>query len=148
MLRNVIVAFIIPFIFIIILYFKDKKILLTIAPCQSAIAYTINSIGFNFGLWDLYPFGQKGIVHVPFDIGIYPALSAWMIYFINCKKVTPSKAILIFAILTTGFEGYGILLGRVVYGHGWNIGWTFISYLVPYIINYRYYLSLKGIGVF
>jgi hypothetical protein len=122
--------------------------MLTIAPFQSAIAYTINAFGFYFGFWDLYPFGQKEIVHVPFDIGIYPMLSVWMIYFIRRKKTNPFIVIFIFTLLTTGIEGIGIILGRIVYGEGWNIGWTFLSYLIPYILNYRYYLCLKNLGVF
>jgi len=132
----------------IILYFRDKKVLLIIAPFQSAIAYTINMIGFYYGFWDLYPFGNKEIVHVLFDIGIYPMLSAYMIYYIHHKNINPFSVIFFFTLLTTCIEGAGVSIGKVVYGNGWNIGGTFISYLIPYILNYGYYLYLKKLGVF
>lgn len=148
MIFNIVIAFVIPWIFMIILYFKNKKILLIIAPFQTAIAYTINAIGFYYGFWDLYPFNNKEIVHLPFDLGIYPMLSVYMIYYIHLKKTNPFTIIFIFTLLTTSIEGAGVIIGNVVYGHGWNIGGTFISYLIPYILNYAYYICLKNLGVF
>lgn len=144
MFLNIIVGFVIPWIFIINLYYKDKRVLLTMFFFQSTIAYTINALGFYSCLWDVYPFGNKEIVHIPFDIGIYPMLSSWMIYFISIKKINSFIIILFFTLLTTFIEGLGIISGRVVYGNGWNIGWTFLSYLIPYILNYIYYLFIKN----
>lgn len=132
----------------VILYFRDKKILLIIAPFTSAIAYTINSIAFYYGFWDLYPFGNKLIVHVPFDIGFYPMLSAYMIYYINRKNINPFTVLFSFTLFTTCIEGVAVIMGRVVYGNGWNIGGTFFSYLISCILNYGYYLYLKKLGVF
>lgn len=129
------------------MYFKDKKLLLTVGPLQSTIAYTINAVGFYYGYWDVYPFGNQVIVHVLFDIGIYPALSVWMIYFIKRCKINAFVLILIFAIATTIIEGLGIMIGRITYGHGWNIGLTFISYLIPYLLNYWYYVCMKRFGL-
>jgi hypothetical protein len=148
MIGNIIVALVVPWILILYLYHKDKKVLLTVGPFQSALAFCINGLGFHFGFWDLYPFGYKDIVHMPFDIGIYPMLSAWMIYFISKKKSNPFAIILAFSLFTTGIEGIGVLLGRVIYNRGWNIGWTFLSYAIPYLLNYRYYLSLSQLGIF
>lgn len=145
MIVNIIIWFIIPWISILL--YKDKSILLTIMPFQSVIAYTINAFGFYFKLWDVYPFQHKVIVAIPFDIGIYPILSAWMIYFIKQKKINPYAIIFIFTILTTIIEGIGVMLGKIIYGKWWNIGWTFISYLIPYLLNYKYYLSLKKSGI-
>lgn len=99
MFLNFVVGFVIPWIFIINLYFKDKKLLLTVTFFQSTIAYTINEIAFYYGFWDVYLFGNKEIVHVPFDIGIYPMLSAWMIYYIKHKKSNPFIAIFILLYL-------------------------------------------------
>lgn len=147
MLVNIVIVLIIPWILMYILYFKDKKIVLIIAPFQSAIAFTINAIGFYYGFWDIYPF-NKEIVHIPFDIGIYPMLSVYMIYYIKHKDINPFTVIFAFALLTTCIEGIGVRMGRVIYGRGWNIGGTFISYLIPYILNYGYYSSLKNLSVF
>jgi len=143
MLLNIIVGFIIPWVFIINLWFKDKEVLLIVAPFQSFIAYTVNAIGFYCGFWNLYPFGNEEIVHVPFDVGIYPMLSSYMIYYVKNKKNRPFIVIFIFTLITTCIEGIGVVMGRVVYGGNWNIVGTFISYLIPYILNYVYYFYLK-----
>ena len=148
MVLNIVIGFIIPFILMVILYFKDKKVLLIIAPFASVIAYTVNAIGFYFGFWDLYPFGNKIIVHVPVDIGLYPMLAAYMIYYIHCKRIKPFAVIFFFTLLTTCLESVGLIMGLVVYGNGWHLGGTFISYLIPYILNYSYYMYLKKLGVF
>lgn len=148
MIVNIVIAFIIPWILMVILYFIDKEVVLIIAPFQSEIAFTINAIGFYYGFWDLYPFGNKQIVDIPFDIGIYPMISAYMIYFIKLRKLNPFTIIFIFTFFTTGIEGIGVIMGRVIYGNKWNIYLTFISYLIPYLLNYYYYLCLKKLGVF
>ncbi len=55
MIFNVIFAFIIPWISGIVFYFTDRKVLFTIAPFQSVVAFTVNSFGFfiNFGVYIL-----------------------------------------------------------------------------------------------
>jgi len=55
--------------------------------------------------------------------------------------------ILIFSILTTATEGAALILDKVHYENGWNILWTFLSYLTPYSICYCYYLKLKKLKI-
>jgi hypothetical protein len=40
-------------------------------------------------------------------------------------------------------EYIALLVGLVTYGNGWNVGWSFLAYLIPYLIDYWYYLKLK-----
>lgn len=54
MILNIIVGFIIPWLTGIILYFKDKRLLLITAPFQSSMAFAINVIGYNKNYWNIY----------------------------------------------------------------------------------------------
>ncbi|KOR27031.1 CBO0543 family protein [Clostridium sp. L74] len=148
MLFNIIIAFIIPWISGIIFYFKDRKVLFTIAPFQSVIAYTVNSIGFFYNLWSVCPHEYGKFTTMPYDLGIYPILSVYLIHYIDKTKFNPYLLIMIATIFTTFLEWLGILSGKVVYSNGWNIGFTFISYLLPYLLNYWFYIQLKQMKIF
>ncbi|MGO5066235.1 hypothetical protein FDF31_07395 [Clostridium sporogenes] len=148
MLFNIIIAFIIPWISGIIFYFKDRKVLFTIAPFQSVIAYTVNSIGFFYNLWSVYPHEYGKFTTIPYDLGIYPILSVYLIHYIDKTKFNPYLLIMTATIFTTFLELLGILSGKVLYSNGWNLGFTFISYLLPYLINYWFYIQLKKIKIF
>ncbi|WP_409069329.1 CBO0543 family protein [Clostridium sp. FAM 1755] len=148
MLFNIIIAFIIPWISGIVFYFKDRKVLFTIAPFQSVIAYTVNSIGFFYNLWSVYPHEYGKFTTMPYDLGIYPILSVYLIHYINKEKFNPYLLIMTATIFTTFLELLGILSGKVLYSNGWNIGFTFISYLLPYLLNYWFYIQLKKMKIF
>jgi len=49
----------------------------------------------------------------------------------------------VLTIIATFLEWLGVLFGKVVYGNGWHIGWTFISYLVHWVVCYCYYKALE-----
>ena len=146
MILNTLIVFIIPwFIALIHLYRKDRLILPLVAPFGSAIAFVINDFGHLFGFWKLtFVSHWEIIAALPFDIGLYPILSCYMIYFIR-KKGHPYIMILIMTAFTTLSETVFVIFGRVVYGNGWNNFWTFISYLIPYILVYGYFLYLRKI---
>lgn len=143
MIFNIIVGFIIPWVFGIYLYFKDRKTLLTIVPLGAAIALFYNAIGFYVPFWKINDLSLGRISALPFDLGAYPILLSYLIYFIKSNKTKDYKLILLFSILTTVGEFIGVLMGRVIYLNSWNLGWTFVSYLIPYITGYVYYRQLK-----
>jgi hypothetical protein len=149
MILNIIICLVIPWIFGVVLYFLDKKTLLVIAPFFGVIAYTVNEFGFHLNLWRLAPVNiADDLTSLTANIGLYPILAAYLIFFIQRKKGKAYLIILIFTLLTTLLEYFGVLLHAVQYGNGWNIGWTFLSYLIPYLLAYWYYKKLKKIGVF
>jgi len=55
MLTNIILGFIIPWVFGAFLYVKDKKVILTMFPIGATISYTINYFGFHFVFWHITP---------------------------------------------------------------------------------------------
>jgi len=148
MLFNIIVGFLIPLISGIVFYFKDRKVLFIIGPFQSAIAYTVNSIGVFYGFWSIYPHQYGKFSTIPFDLGLYPILSVYLIHYIDKTRLNQYLLIIIATIFTTMLEWFGILTGRLVYSNGWNLMFTFISYLIPYLMNYWFYIKLKQMKVF
>ncbi|WP_279626114.1 CBO0543 family protein [Halobacillus dabanensis] len=139
-----ILAFVLPWTFgILHLYRKDKKVIPLIGSIFSIMAFIINEMGLYFGFWEVAPFPkQKTLSVIPFNMGVYPILASYLIFFIKCKG-NPYIIILLMTLFTTALECIYVLLGRVVYGNGWNLLYTFISYLIPYIIIYQYHLFLS-----
>lgn len=149
MLYNVIFAFAIPLILLIWLYKKNDRIVLTITPVFSVVSFIINHWGVGTGHWWIIPvFDDKSLSSVPYNIGIYPALSSFLAYLIHVNKRNSFFWVIAFTTATTGLEMINLQLGRLFYGNGWNVLWTFISYLIPYSLTSLYYRFLKNKGLF
>lgn len=142
LLLNFIIGFVIPWILGLYLLKKDAKLFITIFPFESMLAFSINVIGFNLDLWNLYPFKLQHLSGLPFDLGLYPIMAVFMIYLIK-KGNHLLITILAITFFTTIEEYCGILIDRITYEHGWNIFYTFLSYLLPYVLTYVYYLIQK-----
>jgi hypothetical protein len=143
MIINVCLGFILPWIYGIYLYRKDPKIILLTCPMAAAIASSINLFGFYFEFWNLTPILRiEPISALPFDLGLYPVLGSCMIYSIRSSNINSTVLILIFSFLTTLMELIGVLFEKVTYSHGWNIAWTFVSYVIAYGGLYGYYRIL------
>lgn len=144
MILNTFLAFVLPWtIGILHLYRKDKMLIPLFGPLFTVMAFFINEIGFYFEFWKVAPFPkQKTLSVLPFNIGLYPILASYLIYFIR-RHGNPYLIIFLMTLFTTTLEWIYVLSGRVVYGNGWNLFFTFISYLIPYIIIYQYQLFLS-----
>ena len=145
----VIIAFIIPWIIgLLHLHPRDKKLIPLGAPFGAAASFLINELGFYFGFWEVHPFPTpKTIAALPFNLGLFPILGCYMIFFIKKRMTHPYFVVFLTTLFTTIFEFILVLLGKVTYGNGWNILWTFISYLVPYLSAYWFYRYLVKLKV-
>lgn len=144
MLLNFILGFIIPWIFGIVLYKKTSKILLTIFPIGTVLSHIINAFVEEYKVWEIAPEELLTVDYLIFDIGLYAILPSYLIFFIHkYRKLNAYTYILIFTIVTTVSEYTWLKEERVSCHNGWNIYLTFLSYLVPYILVYLYYLLLK-----
>jgi hypothetical protein len=147
MFYTVVVAFLVPWFLTIIFYKKlDKALLFTITPIGSVIAFSIDELGFYFGFWNIKPFYDDTMAELPFNLGLYSILAFLLISLIR-KYRQPLITIISFTLLTTILEFIYLIIGRVEYGNRWNLGWTFVSYLVPYFLLYLYYNALMKINV-
>ncbi|MDD1515890.1 hypothetical protein [Priestia megaterium] len=135
-------GFIVPWIFGFILYKKESIIVLLIAPIGMTVAFILNEWGTNY-FWQFEPiFRNRSLSALPLNMGFYPVLSSFLVYFKIKKRVNTFLLLICFTLFTTGFEGIGLIFEKVEYFNTWNIIGTFISYLIAYIIIYVYYRSL------
>ncbi|MDP4146614.1 MAG: CBO0543 family protein [Bacillota bacterium] len=149
MILNILIGFIIPWIFGIVLFFKDKKILLVISPFTAILAYTLNEFCFHLNFWRLIPIDMNDdLTAVSTNLGLYPILGCYLIYCISKSSLNSYLIVIAFTIITTISEYIAVLFKLVKYGNGWNVGWTFVSYLIPYLLVNWYYDKLKAINVF
>ncbi|TDX48210.1 hypothetical protein [Orenia marismortui] len=144
MFFNIIIGFILPWIWGVRLYKKAPKIILFIAPISSVIAHIINELAVHYRFWKVKPFGYGDFSRLPFDIGLYAVLGSLVIYLIHNQRINEYLVILFFTFLTTIGELMMVLIKRVDYFKGWNIYLTFLSYLIAYILVYIYYQKIKN----
>ncbi|WP_026571899.1 CBO0543 family protein [Sediminibacillus sp. JSM 1682029] len=147
---HVMYGFLLPWIIAIVHLFRhNKTILFLIAPFSSMLAFTVNEIGVSLGFWSLVskpPFDGT-LAMLPYNLGIYPVLASYMTFF--ASNISRYSLWLVFgiALLTTFLELLMVVMDRVEYGNGWTIGWTFVSYVIPYYLVYLYYRCLKMLRV-
>lgn len=134
---HIICGFIIPWILGLWLI-KDKTFLTIFYPAAVALATTIDIVGTNY-FWQLYPLeNNKSLSHLPNLTGLYPITSCLMLYLIYRRKFRPFRTIFYFAGLLTILEWLTKEFGLITYFNGWNIYWTFISYITPLTVLYLY----------
>lgn len=88
MILNIILGFVIPWMFCIMhLYKREKLLLLLIAPPTSVLAYVINTFTFYFSFAEVFPFpNPKNLASLPFSLGLYPISAGYLIFFIRKFK--------------------------------------------------------------
>lgn len=89
MLTNIILGFIILWVFGAFLYVKDKKVILTMFPIGAAISYTINYFGFHFGFWHLTPIlKDESMSALPLDLGLFALFPCFLVFELRHIKVS------------------------------------------------------------
>ncbi|MDR4314296.1 Uncharacterised protein [Niallia circulans] len=142
MIFNVMMVFILPWIVgCFHLYKKDRLIIPLIGPFFSVIAFTVNELGFYLNFWKVNS-SNNTFSFLPFNLGIYPILASYLIFFIKRRK-SPFLYIFLISLFTTLLEVIYVLTGKIIYGNDWNFMFTFFSYLFPYYLVYKYYVFLK-----
>ncbi|WP_138754006.1 CBO0543 family protein [Paenibacillus sinopodophylli] len=144
MMINIICGLIIPWLAAIPLIRKKTKLLLLIFPIGAVVSMVINSLGFQMNFWDFTPFipNDESVSAMPLDLGLYPVLGSYMIWAITLRKSWTAAILLLFILFTTLLEYIALLCGKVSYGNGWNIGHTFLSYLLAFGLVYLYFKLL------
>lgn len=140
---NVLLGFILPWLFCIYLIKKDMKTLLTIAPFTALVSSIINDIGVYVQWWLLVPVHLESVSTFPFNIGLYPVWGSYMIHYIKHYRMNPFFMVIAVAFLLTLIESSLMLFDRLFYGNGWNLLWTLVSYLVTYALVYGYFHVLQ-----
>lgn len=147
-LYNWLIGFILPWIAGIYLYKKNSRVLLLITPFASLVAYIFNCIGYFFRFWKVSPAHDGLLATMPMNFGVYGILGSLLIYTILLREEKHYITLLIFTTVTTLMEAVWFFLGFVAYRNHWNLGFTFLSYLLAYLLLYGYYYLLKKHNIF
>lgn len=147
MIFNIVVGFIIPWIFGILLYLKVPSVFLVIYPFGCVISYFINTIGVYFGFWSIVPHNLDYFAFIPINLGLFPITGTYFIFFIHKKTYNHILLVVSFVMFSTTLECIVIALKRAVYGSGWNLFYTFASYSFAYILGYLFYNLVKRKGI-
>lgn len=147
---NIVIGFIIPWIFGIMLHKKAPIVIYLICPIAATVSALINDIGYHLGFWDFTPKidNDETLSALPLDLGLYPVIGSYMIYWILKSKRRPWLKIGSISLLNTMLETIAVLFGKAEYGNGWNIGWTFVSYVIALVLVYLYFKLLNKYGFF
>ncbi|MDT9717773.1 hypothetical protein QVE09_02605 [Paenibacillus sp. ClWae2A] len=138
MLGNILLGMVVPILLAVWILRRNLKILVIYYPLGVAIASCINNVGFNY-FWNILPNTRnQSFAALPMNLGIYPIAGCLMMYAIIVKDAKPWVAILVSALSLTLLEWLAKMMGHVIYFNGWNIIWTFLSYLLPFVLAYGY----------
>ncbi|WP_091018867.1 MULTISPECIES: hypothetical protein [Paenibacillus] len=138
MIGNILLGMVIPIIMGVWILRRNFTILIQYYPLGVAISSCINNVGFNY-FWNILPNTRnQSYAALPMDLGIYPIAGCLMMYAILVKGAHPWLAILVASLSLTLIEWVAKMIGHVIYFNGWNIFWTFLSYLLPFVIAYGY----------
>jgi len=144
MIFNIIVGFFLPWCFGIYLVKKSPKTIIQIYPIVAFVSMVINNFGYKYEFWVFKPVvpSNESFSALPFDLGLYPILGSFMIWMINKHRKKTLLLLLIYVTGTTALEFIILIIGKVSYGNGWNIGYTFLSYLLAFTCVYLYFRLL------
>lgn len=148
MLFNIVFGFVIPWIFGVWLFNKDKKLVVTIAPFSVVVSHITNTFGFSLNFWKVTPINSDDFLPLLLDLGYFSLLGCILIYKVIHSKGNPYIYAFSLALISSICEYIGVIFGKVIYGNGWNVFYTYFSYLIPYVLVYWYYLGLKKFKIF
>ncbi|MFC3801209.1 CBO0543 family protein [Cohnella sp. GCM10012308] len=139
MVINWIIGFIIPWLCLALIPVPNKRNLcLRVGPIGSLIAFLFNDIFVRYGFWIAKPItdANESFSTLPFNLGLYPVWGIFLVYFIERRTWSPIFVIFFCSLGITFAEWILVKLKWILYGNGWNIGWTYCSYLVAFTIVY------------
>lgn len=148
MLIHILAGFFLPWLFGWWLLKREPRMVLVNGPVAAAIALAVNELGFHFyRWWDAAPFREQAVYAWPLDFGLYPVAGSFLIWQVHRRNGSPWLMLALFALGTTLFEVFGLFVGTIRYGNGWNVGWTFVSYVLSYGAGLFYSRLLKRAGI-
>lgn len=138
-------SFIFPWFIGIFLYFKDKQIILTIAPFSCTVGFILNTIGIDLGYFYPLTSGNTYLHTVTIfpNIGLLSVETCFFIYAIRHTRINLTILNLLVSAISTLIDMIFIFAKLLEYNKGWNIPLSFLVYFVTFIVIYFYYLWIK-----
>ncbi|MFD1017662.1 hypothetical protein [Thalassobacillus hwangdonensis] len=138
MLVNTLIGACIPLLICLLLYKRNPQIIVAMYPFGVAVAFLANDWGFTH-FWMVTPYKEPdSISAMPFNLGYFPLMSC-LIIVVKYKLLWKSiYLILLFTTIGTCLEGFGVLVGKIIYLDGWNIFYTSLIYFSSFTLAILY----------
>lgn len=142
MLTNILLGFIFPWVVGINYFRRNLSFVLHVSTIAALIAFLFNDIGYFMKWWYVEPKSYGTLSFIPYNLGVIAIIPVFAMYHINNGRRI-WMTIPLASLLLTILEGLLLLTGEVVYSSGWNLGWTYISYLIALMAEYIIYSLTK-----
>lgn len=140
---NVLLGLLIPWVILIYFYKKSPLLVILMYPLGVTISFVANDWGFLL-FWEVEPvYNNPSLSAIPISVGYFPLITALFAYIREKKAIDTWKLILLFSILTTFIELLVLWSGKIHYYNGWNILWTYFTYLAGFVVVNVYIKVLK-----
>lgn len=136
-------TFLLPWAIGVVFFLKDIKVFVTIAPIAAVLAYILNTIGIDLGLFYPLPveFLKAHTVSILPNIGWYSVDSCMFIYLVVHTKMKPIILNIIITGIGTLTDFIFISTNFLAYGKGWNYIISMLMFFISFNIIYLYYLG-------
>ncbi|WP_209124702.1 hypothetical protein [Alkalihalobacillus sp. BA299] len=142
MLFNILLGFIIPWVILLFALRNHLKLVILFTPIGAVIAFLFNEVGFQY-FWGMKPiYKNVTLSALPINLGVFSVMACFICYFFTKRKVNPLVLILVFSLILTVIEWIVVVYEILFYFNGWNIGWTYLSYVLAFVLTYGYYVLL------
>lgn len=142
-------SFILPWILGIVLYFKDKRMVVTIVPFACMLGYVLNTVGIDCGFFYALPISgiKPHTIAIFPNTGLLPIESCLFIYAVRHTKFKLALLEIVISAISSLADVISIAARFLVYNKGWTIPWTMLMYLISFYVIYLYYLWLKKLSI-
>ena len=146
---TVLFGFIIPWVIGTIIYFKDNRVIILIAPFSCALAFIFNDLGIALGYFhpSVYNFNPYLLTEI-MNIGLFTIEPCVLIF---AKRHTRMKTIYLLVLITIFASSIDLILfltSMLIFEKGWSVIWSVIWFFITFNIVYLYYLLLKKLNIF
>ncbi|WP_028784308.1 hypothetical protein [Thalassobacillus devorans] len=143
MWMNVLLGLLIPWGILIYLFMKSPLLVILMYPLGVTIAFVANDWGFDL-VWEVKPiYNNPSLSAIPISLGYFPMVTSIFAYVREKTLIDIWTLILSFSLLTTFIEFLVLWSGKIHYYNGWNILWTYVTYLAGFIVVHVYVNILK-----
>ncbi|QSF46984.1 hypothetical protein [Paenibacillus tianjinensis] len=142
MLLNILLGFILPWCFGQYLLIKKPTFAIQVSIIGALLAFLVNDVGFHMNWWYVTPKDYGTISFIPYNFGIFALFSVFTLNLIN-NFGRAWIVIPVMSLVKTVLESTLVFTGKVVYQNDWNLGFTYVSYLIPCTASYLIYSFLK-----
>ena len=145
MLLNVLMGLVLPWtVAVFVVRRSERYIVAVMSPFGTALGYTLNTVWTHQGFGYMLPKFEDNltIAGLPCELGMFPVtVSLFIIMTQRTRRVL--WMLLLFPLVNTACEGFGLVIGKLVYLNGWNLFETYVEYGCGFAANFWYWKLIE-----